>query len=757
MAQTRATPSVVHRTDGKFHLVVSDRWIIAVTVAVLLASTTLLPLTEDRGYLVPSSVLVLLLGLVSLVLHRFRVGALAVLGFQTVTLAAFVFVASLGMAAGEGNPLVRFGRLFSEATEHMQTQAPPMDPNPGVRLLFVTAVGVIMILTDVMVQGIDRPMWALAPLASLFLVPALALEDEVPWWCFVAVAVGYLAILLAEGINTAERWPRGVRRSRHDRGSAPLAVRMALIVGVPATVLALALGSVIPTLSSEGWGITKPRSDQGPLQMADPTLDLRRNLNQPQDRVVMTYTTDGADGPYLRMASLPVFNATGWQNTGIQLTTGTDLPPPPGHRSQPNDVARATTIRVDDFRSEYLPLPFAPDNFSAPGEWAYDRDSLVVLATGENRENAIRGTEYSVRSIDITPDGPGLSRAAAGNPPDAQLTVPLPQDLPDDIVNLALDVTHGIESPALRAAAIQEYLRNGGGFTYSTEQLPGSGYEALQNFLFRDKRGYCEQFAGAMATMARVAGIPSRVAVGFLPGERQPDGSWQVTIHDMHAWPELWFEGYGWVRFEPTPSIASPPPWTVVSGTSAAEQGPTPAPQPTESLAPDESRPTPEPTPEVAPPGMNGQFPVGRLLAIIGIVALLGLLSLTPMLLRQRLRARRLDGSGSPAEQVEQAWAEVRDSVADFGGLWPAGSPRAIGLQVSHDLDPASAKAMTSLALLVEQVRYARSRSLSADPSPLTIQVRQGLAEHSPRLDRIAAKWWPRSLWQRITGRLFTR
>lgn len=744
----------------KSGLMVSDRFAIAVTAAVLLASTTLLPLTQDTGYLVLSSVLVLILGAVSFVVRRFRLGDLAVLGFQSITLIGFTFAVSLGLGTGEGNPFTRFTGLFVAATDHLRTQAAPMEPDPGVRLLFVTAIGVIMILTDVMVQGVDRPMWSLAPLASLFLVPALALQEDVPWWCFVAIAVGYLAILLAEGINTSERWPRGVRRSKHDRGSAPLALRMATFVGVPAIVLTLALGLVVPTLSSQGWGLTRPKGDDGPLQMADPTLDLRRNLNQPTNRVVMSYSTDQPEGVYLRMASLPVFNATGWQNAGLQLTTGTNLPPPPGHRAEPGEVTRTTNIRVRDFRSEYLPLPFAPSSFSADGEWAYDQDSLVVLATGENRQDAIRDLDYTVRSIDIRPDGAGLSRAmSTGNPPDSQLTVPIPQDIPDDIVNLTLRVTNGIDAPALRAAAIQNYLRNEGGYTYSTEPLPGSGYEALQNFLFEDKQGYCEQFAGAMAAMARVAGIPSRVAVGFLPGEREGD-QWEVSIRDMHAWPELWFEGYGWVRFEPTPSIASPPPWTVVSGTSdSGPDGGSQAPEPTETVAPgEEEDPTPEASPEPVAPS-DEEPPLWQQILLVGglsagIAALLAALAATPMLLRHRRRIRRLAGIGPPAQQVESAWAEVRDSVVDYGGRWPAGSPRVIGVQVAHDLDGASAQAMTALALMVERARYSRHHPISADLTAITHQVRRGLAERSRRQDSFAATWWPRSLWNQLGAKL---
>ncbi|MDO5682335.1 MAG: DUF3488 and transglutaminase-like domain-containing protein [Propionibacteriaceae bacterium] len=744
--------------DEKSGLLVSDRFTIAVTVAVLLASITLLPLTQDAGYLALSSVLVLILGGISLVLRRFRLGDLAVIGFQAFALVGFAFAVSLGLGGEDGNPFTRFVALFREATQHLQTQSAPMEPHPGVRLLFVTAVGVIMILTDVMVQGIDRPMWSLAPLASLFLVPALALRDEVPWWCFLAIAVGYLLILLAEGINTSERWPRGVRRSQHDRGSTPLALRMALLVGVPAIVLTLALGMVVPTLTSQGWGLTKPRGDDGPLQMADPTLDLRRNLNQPTNRVVMRYTTDQPDGVYLRMASLPVFNSTGWQNAGMQLTTGTSLPPPPGHRAQSGEVQRNTTIRVTDFRSQYLPLPFAPSSVSANGQWAYDRDSLIMLATGENYQDAIRDLEYSVRSIDIKPDGPGLSRAmATGNPPDSQLTVPIPQDIPDDIVNLTLQITRGIDAPALQAAAIQNYLRNEGGFTYSTEPLPGSGYEALQNFLFKDKKGYCEQFAGSMAAMARVAGIPSRVAVGFLPGERQGT-DWSVSIRDMHAWPELWFEGYGWVRFEPTPTIATAPPWTVVSGSSnAGSEGPEPT-QPPVEAPPAEESPAPVPPPAEAPTSPEEAPAWLQMLKVAGtsagIAALVAAIASLPMLLRGRRRSSRLSGVGSPAQQVENAWAEVRDSVIDYGGRWPAGSPRAIGTQVAHDLDDSAAQAMTSLSLMVERARYSTHHPINADLTAITNQVRKGLADRSRRQDQFVATWWPRSLWTQLGSRL---
>src|SRR4029453_15664402 len=80
-----------------------------------------------------------------------------------------------------------------------------------------------------------------------------------------------------------------------------------------------------------------------------------------------------------------------------------------------------------------------------------------------------------------------------------------------------------------------------------------AGGNQLRRFLTEVREGYCEQFAIAMAMMARQVGVPSRVAVGFTSGEIVDQNFLQVTTHDAHAWPELWFPHAGWVPFEPTP------------------------------------------------------------------------------------------------------------------------------------------------------------------------------------------------------------
>ncbi|MBA3527706.1 MAG: hypothetical protein H0T91_00005 [Propionibacteriaceae bacterium] len=329
-----------------------------------------------------------------------------------------------------------------------------------------------------------------------------------------------------------------------------------------------------------------------------------------------------------------------------------------------------------------------------------------------------------------------------------------PPDLPESLTKATLEITTRADPPALRAAKIQRYLRSSD-FTYSTEPLPGSGYKALENFLLKDQKGYCEQFATAMAMMARVVGIPSRVAVGFLPGERKGD-HWEVTIRDMHAWPELFFAGFGWVRFEPTPAsvTGTAPAWTVPNSdrpSGSASDDPTNQPsaaEPTPSAQPS-AAPSEQPTGTTADPG----FPLARTLlgTGIGLVALLILAA--PATIRVRRRGARLTASEAPAEErVEAAWEEIRDTVLDYGGSWPSGSPRAIGGEIGNRLGGTESATMTQVATLVERSRYARTFTDEAAARDLPVmahQILRGIAQPQSRLRKMRAVVVPRSLFRR--------
>lgn len=733
----------------------SDRLILATTVAVLLISFTPKPLTTDSTYLGQTWLVVLLLAGVTTGMRRARLTPGFVVATQLAILAALLFVlASFAPSRGEVW-YAHYVALWQQGIEHMQTSAAPMSADPGVKIIFVSVIGLIFVLTDLLVSGLDRPAWGIVPPAAAFVVPALGLGIDTGLVPFLCLALGYLGILVADGLNRTGRWTRGLSRDSADGfGTAtPVVWRAAGLIGAPALVLTLVLGVALPTLSLPGLGIGNGSGRGGALQLTDPTLDLRRNLNQAEDTVVIRYTSNKPGGLYLRMASLPQFDASGWRNVQMRLQTGTQLPQIPGLSTEPDDL-RTTRISVLGFGSEYLPLPYAPRSVDVAGDWAFDPNSLVMLSSSNgDRDDAIRNLQYTVRSADVDPDPSDLARAVAGTPVDSAETSELPPDLPQDLKRLTREVTKGADTDAEKAWAIQDFLRSNE-FTYSTEPLPGSGYRALQNFLLRDRRGYCEQFASAMAMMAREVGIPSRVAVGFLPGKKTDGDSWEVSIRDMHAWPELYFAGYGWVRFEPTPAsvTGNAPAWTVPNATGSDDDD---SDEPSVQPSAEASAPSQAPSAE-APAGPTDTdtgtgFPWRSTLLGTGVGLLVLMLLAAPATIRFRRRSSRLSGDGAPEDVVEEVWAELRDSVVDYGGSWPDGSPRAISSSVAQRLEPAESEAMGRVALLVERGRYARSfDGTGLDDLPqMTQQIRRGLASPESFCARLRATVLPRSLFKR--------
>jgi hypothetical protein len=121
-----------------------------------------------------------------------------------------------------------------------------------------------------------------------------------------------------------------------------------------------------------------------------------------------------------------------------------------------------------------------------------------------------------------------------------------------DIFQRAQAVAGETSSPYAAVVALEAWFRSTGGFTYSEQPGGAPGLPPLVGFVAVTKTGYCQHFAGAMALMLRLLGIPARVAAGFVPG-RYHDDFWQVTDHDAHTWVEVWFRGYGWLPFDPTP------------------------------------------------------------------------------------------------------------------------------------------------------------------------------------------------------------
>ena len=268
-----------------------------------------------------------------------------------------------------------------------------------------------------------------------------------------------------------------------------------------------------------------------------------------------------------------------------------------------------------------------------------------------------------------------------------------------------------------------------------------------------------------MAAMARTLGIPARVAVGFTPGSQQgSDGSMSVGLKDAHAWPELYFEGIGWTRFEPTPYRGSAPSYTIsttnTGGNNQQDQAPhgattapTGAPSATPSCAVENRAPAAGDCGQAAAAasgGSGGGGIGGGRVALIALLALLVLMiPMTPVLWRSRLRGRRLGGGRGKAEGLTMsAWREVVDTGWDYGVLPDESeTPRRAMNRLVRDgrLSGEAADAAGSLATAVEQTLYAPHPrpvpGLAADVH----RVRAGLRASASRRVRLRALLLPRS------------
>lgn len=130
----------------------------------------------------------------------------------------------------------------------------------------------------------------------------------------------------------------------------------------------------------------------------------------------------------------------------------------------------------------------------------------------------------------------------------------LPDDTPRRVLALAEEITEGIDSSYDKAVAIERFLRQ---FEYDlTVPVPPPRQNVVEFFLFDVQRGYCDYYASAFVVLARAAGVPSRLAVGYVTGWYDLDREcYEVTERDGHSWPEVFFPGYGWIPFEPTASF----------------------------------------------------------------------------------------------------------------------------------------------------------------------------------------------------------
>ena len=749
--------------------------------ATLMAACALLPLVDPATWILQAAVLLAVQSGVGAVARRVPLArplTIAAQALVTLVLLTLVFAREQAIAGLVPGPQAfqHFADLLQQGGDDIARYAIPAPlESDGIRLMLVGGVLVIGLLVDTLAVSFRSAAPAGLPLLALYSVAAGLSEGGADWLWFLVAAAGYLMLLLAEGRERLSQWGRvfggSPRSPGADQGRALAPVRTGRRIGAFALGIALVVPLALPAmdgglLDGARGGVGSGTGGGGTISAVNPLVSLRDSLNVNEDREVLTLQTDSESlsDLYLRIVSLDDFDGTTWKPSKRHITAVPDgtFPTPVGLGPDIRRTEIQTLISAaDDFAQDWLPMPYPPSGVRVAGNWRYEPVGMTLV--GDHGQNT-RGLTYEVRSLSLQPTAQQLAAAPQASAALRREYTELPDSLPEVVSRTAREVTAGASNPYEQAVKLQEYFAVNGGFEYDTQVDIGSGSEAIARFL-KEKEGFCVHFSFAMAAMARSLGIPARVAVGFAPGSPQADGSVSVGLRDAHAWPEVYFEGVGWTRFEPTPTRGSTPAYTITDRPGSTVPDPALPPRNTEtepSAAPSESDACSPQDKKLdacatesaaAAPVTGGDGPKWYALlgwALAGLVALL--IPLAPMLWRLRVRAVRLGAHGRGEEDAGPhtlaVWQELMDTAWDLGILpeesqtTRKGAARVVRL---GRLDAAAAAAVHRVADAVEQVLYAPRPRLTAG---LTEDVRlatAGLRATAGRAKRWRARLAPRS------------
>jgi transglutaminase-like putative cysteine protease len=490
------------------------------------------------------------------------------------------------------------GREMAQALDLIRFGVAPVFPTSGIVAILSSLMWATGALYIWGATGGGPSIAMIVPSFGLYL--QFAVMDRVPagrGWMAAGAAVIALALT---SIGVERRHEAGRVRDLEGRPLARRAGSMALVLALVVAVGAFAAtdsaSSLVPENGNIRWrygggygpgfgGVTFDR-------LADLQQSIIRRSNAVMFRATLDPDAPPANEIYWRMESLDYFDGIAWRPSASRA----DFYEPGVGGGDPNYAYRGTTqsitqrVQILNLRSQVLPTAgvgqfFRSNSVNVAGfQITPDGSAIYQAELGEGDEYEVQATlalnKEDLGALATRADGtlsplfanaseagasslePGQPPGDVALPPDIERFLELPEDMPAGITQMAREQTFRATTPFEAAWLLQRWFRDSGEFTYSTDVTTGHGNLDLEDWLSEPESlnyrvGYCEQFAAAMAILGRTVGIPSRVVWGFTPGtvEQQADGSDVVVVRDnnAHAWVEMWMDGFGWVRFDPTP------------------------------------------------------------------------------------------------------------------------------------------------------------------------------------------------------------
>jgi transglutaminase-like putative cysteine protease len=616
--------------------------------------------------------------------------------------------------------IASLGRALGDSPDTLRSAIVPVAPIGAALVLSFVSVFVAAALTYWIATSLEAPIGAFAPSIALFIVVAAVGEGSwvVPTAFYALAGLAYLLSLAQNDLLARRTW---------FHASSPHAPRVAAggaLAGSIAVIAALIAGPAVPgaggapLLAYKNFGAG---GGQGNLLSAPPPiLSVRDKLTL--GPVQELFTVRAPRPAYWRVIALDWFtNDNAW---GINKATEENVE----KLGTPEDLPRSQAVHqqfhITSLDPHWLPAAYRPVAINLTAA-RFVPDSLTLLVDSSDQLNDL---VYDVDSQIPTPARAQLVNAPFSDRRAFARDLELPSDFPDAVRNLARSITAGARTPYERAGALLRFFRDGN-FQYSTDTNLGDSPDAITEFLLHQRKGFCEQFAASYAALARVVGLPSRVAVGYQPGTLGADGLWHVTNRNAHAWPEIWIEGSGWIPLEPTPAFAEPtlglgtggpsntPVGSATSSTTTTTPGSTSTPV-LPTIAPPPTGPF-QVVPPAAPQSHHLSGVMTGFLVLVGAL-LLGALAFAAYAgstLWRRSHRRRHDKD--PRRRVLGAWNEALDHLLT-AGVPP--KPAATALEFASRYAPAygagaGGPALTELARLQSAAMYAERPPTPADAS----------------------------------------
>jgi len=630
-------------------------------------------------------------------------------------------------------------RTFSAAGTVIRSHPTPVPATSGVVLCLAAGAGLAAVFArtlwswqELRPAGSRRPLVALFPTFGLFCYTALLSSDIDR----VAGSTIYLATALLF-LAVADRPAVARHRTPWRSGTSAALAMAAVAVGVPVAAspglgglhldaIPFSRGGGPGGAGGIGHGGTGTVAGVGALNLID---DMHAVLTSRSDLTMFTATS--RTPTYWLVATLSSYVGGAWIPDAATKAAASDAPqlaptPLPDLTEPPARRTFTVHVSIADLRSNLLPVPPATVSvgeansvqvepgigviqpFANPANLIYSATARVPTALGTTPAPSIAALDASVPAVELLP------------------YLALPSSIPTAVVALAHQIVARARGPAAEATALVRYFTQGKRFHYTLTPPATSGSDALSSFLFTTRAGFCQQFAGAYAVLARIDGLPTRLAIGFTTGSTERRNTYTVTGADAHSWPQVYLgPAAGWVSFEPTPASTdealgagvlngaptttppSGPPGLTTSTLSERQLGQGAQPAAGSKGLGSNARPAPNAPARHAPWG-----PI-VLLALATVAVIVTAAVAGPWLWRRRrprLRRRRFARASAPGTEILARWEQAASVLARTG----------LGRRESETLDEHATRIVPEPRPTGLSSTFVARRDLSAGPDPNT-------------------------------------